>query len=53
MKQLFSTLVFLLIAVPFVYMTYDVTRDILRQGKEILAKKGRPVLQNILQMFVN
>ncbi|MHB2149828.1 hypothetical protein ACX8XP_12290 [Calditrichota bacterium LG25] len=51
MKTFFSTLVFVLLAIPFVYMAYDVARDILKQMKEIVARKGRPILQGILQMF--
>ena len=53
MKEFFSTLVFLLLAIPFVYMAYDVGRDILRQLKEMMRKKGRPLLHAILQMFAN
>lgn len=53
MKQVFSVLVFVLIALPFAYMAYDVARDIFRQLKEVLANKSRPLLQSMLQMFTN
>ncbi|MCD6375874.1 MAG: hypothetical protein J7L94_10130 [Caldisericaceae bacterium] len=53
MKQVFSVLVFVLIALPFAYMAYDVTKDIYRQLKDVLVKKSRPLLQSVLQMFTN
>ncbi|NOX90177.1 MAG: hypothetical protein GXO77_14250 [Calditrichaeota bacterium] len=53
MKQFFSTLVFLVIALPFVYMAYDVFRDIFTQLKKFYSKKAKPVLQGMIQSIVN
>ncbi len=51
MKTFFSTLVFVLIALPFVYMAYDVAKDIFQQIKTILAQKSKPLVQSLVQIF--
>ncbi len=40
MKQFFSILVFLCIAIPFVYMLFDVSLDIFHRAVTFLSAKG-------------
>ena len=53
MKAFFSVLIFVLIAIPFVYMMFDVTRDIVKQVVEFYRRQGRPLLQSIFQILFN
>jgi len=49
MKTIFQAAVVLLLAIPFAYMLFDVTRDILNQVWFGLTKKVKPVLINTIQ----
>ncbi len=48
MKQFFSILVFLFIAIPFVYMLFDVSLDIFRRTATFLSGKGNRLPHLIL-----
>ncbi len=52
MKEIFSVIVFVLIAFPFVYMAFDVTRDITQKIKYFWVEKGHSFLQ-VLTQFIN
>ncbi|MEJ2053330.1 MAG: hypothetical protein P8X42_05365 [Calditrichaceae bacterium] len=44
MKQIFQALVVLAIAIPFIYMAFDVTIDIIRRT----SRKAKPILVTII-----
>jgi len=49
MKEIFQALVVLLIALPFIYMAYDVTLDIFSRFSRAL----KPVAINIVNTITN
>ena len=51
MKIYLQALVFLLLAVPFVYMLYDVLRDLLLQTLRVIKRKAGPVLTSFLSSY--
>jgi len=51
MTEFLKILVTLIIAVPFVYMFYDVTRDLLKKLYILVSEKAKPVLISILSIF--
>lgn len=53
MMKFLQVLVFLALAVPFAYMAYDVTRELLRQFNEFLSRRAKPVVINLVNMLID
>jgi hypothetical protein len=53
MTEILKVAVTLIIAIPFVYMFYDVTIDLLKKLYTLISKKAKPVLVSILSVFSN
>jgi hypothetical protein len=47
MKDYFQALVILLLAIPFIYMAYDVSREVLKKSYALVTTKTKPVIRNI------
>lgn len=48
-KEILQAIVVLAIGIPFLYMAYDVTLDIVKK----VSKQTRPVLINIISILTN
>jgi len=48
-KEILQALVVLAIGIPFIYMAYDVTKDIIIK----LSKQAKPVVVNIIAVLTN
>jgi len=53
MNEILKVLVVIFFAVPFVYMLYDVTVDLLGKAYIGLTKKAKPVIATILSSIFN
>jgi hypothetical protein len=51
MTEFLKIFVTLVIAVPFVYMFYDVTRELLTKLYLMVSKKAKPAFISILSLF--
>ena len=51
MTEILKVAVTIIIAIPFIYMFYDVTRDLLTKLFTLIAKKTKPVVISILSIF--
>ena len=51
MTEFLKIAVTLILAVPFVYMFFDVTRDLLKKLYILISQKAKPVLVSILSIF--
>jgi len=47
MKNYFQGLVVLLLAIPFIYMAYDVSRDVLKKSFVAVTTKTKPFVKGI------
>jgi hypothetical protein len=48
MKSYFQALIVLILAVPFLYMAYDVSREIIRKSVTIYWRKAKAILISLL-----
>jgi len=48
-KEILQALVVLAIGIPFVYMAYDVTLDIIKK----ISKQAKPIVVNIIATLIN
>ena len=48
MELFFQGIVFLLLAIPFGYMLFDVTRDLFQQAVVVVSKKAKPFVSTII-----
>ena len=53
MTEFLKVFVTLIIGIPFIYMFYDVSRDLLNKLYIIVSKKAKPALVSILSLFSN
>lgn len=51
MEIYLQALVFLLLAIPFIYMLYDVTRDLLMQTVTVINRKARPIISSLISSY--
>ena len=51
MTEFLKVAVTLIIAVPFIYMFYDVTVDLFTKLYTLISRKAKPVLVSILSIF--
>jgi len=51
MTEFLKIAVTLILAIPFMYMFYDVTKELLNKLYIIVSKKAKPVLVSILSIF--
>jgi hypothetical protein len=47
MKDYFQGLVILLLAIPFIYMAYDVCREVLKKSYVLVTTKTKPFIKGI------
>ena len=47
MKDYFQALVILLLAIPFIYMAYDVGREVIKKSYVVVTTKTKPVIKNV------
>lgn len=52
-KEILKALVVLIIATPFIYMVYDVTKDLGKKLYIYYNRKARPVLVNTINSIIN
>lgn len=52
MKEILAALVVILIALPFLYMVYDVTVDLLNNFYKTYIIKAKPVMISIVSLFI-
>jgi hypothetical protein len=43
-----QVLVFLALAAPFIYMAYDIIKDIIANIKQVLGEKAKPIVISII-----
>lgn len=48
MKAYFQALIVLLLAIPFLYMAFDVFRDIIRKSMTIYWRKAKTIIISLL-----
>ena len=53
MMKFLQVLIFLALAVPFMYMAFDVVRELLRQINEFLSQRAKPVVVSIMSMIMD
>ncbi len=53
MQEYFKIIVVGLMAIPFVYMFYDVTKDLLITTYKILTDKAKPAVVQVLTYIFN
>jgi hypothetical protein len=51
MKEVFQVLVVLLLAVPFIYMAYDISKDLIKKSYHFFSRKAKPILTGIASFF--
>jgi len=47
MKDYMQALVILLLAIPFIYMAYDVSREVLKKSYVVVTTKTKPFIKNV------
>lgn len=47
MKDYFQGIVVLLLAIPFIYMAYDVGRDVIKKSYVVVSTKTKPFIKGI------
>jgi hypothetical protein len=47
MKNYVQAIVILLLAIPFIYMAYDVSREVLKKSYVVVTTKTKPIIKNI------
>lgn len=52
MKIYFQALIFILMAIPFLYMLYDVTRDLAGQAIRLVSRKARPIVNTLIGTYL-
>ena len=53
MTEFLKVAVTLILAIPFMYMFYDVTKDLLQKSYILISKKAKPALVSIISIFSN
>lgn len=53
MNEFLKVAVTLLLAIPFLYMFYDVTKELLTKLYSLITKKAKPVFLSIFSFFYN
>ncbi len=51
MKDFIQVLVVFILAIPFIYMAFDVVRDIVKESLRLLKRYGRPLIFGIFHAF--
>jgi len=50
-QELLQATVFTLIAIPFIYMAYDVTKDLSLKAVRVINNKVRPVVTTLIGLM--
>ena len=53
MNEFLKVAVVILMAIPFLYMFYDVTKDLAKKTYLILTKKAKPVVISVISTLFN
>ena len=53
MSELLKVAVVIFMAIPFVYMLYDVSKDLLQKLYIILTKKAKPAVVSVISTLFN
>jgi hypothetical protein len=52
MKEFFQVVIVVLLAVPFLYMAYDISKELVKKSYKFLSSKAKPVLTGIVSFFL-
>ena len=53
MSEILKVIVVLVFAIPFLYMFYDVARDLTKKSYIAITKKAKPAVINVISMLFN
>ena len=53
MQEYLKIAIVMLMAIPFVYMFYDVTKDLLKTTYKLLTEKAKPAVVQVLTYIFN
>jgi len=48
MREIIQALVIIFLAIPFIYMIYDISRELLGQFYRLMGRKVKPVLSAVM-----
>jgi len=51
MKELLQALVVLVLAVPFIYMAYDISRELIKKSLVVVSTKAKPKVVGFINIF--
>lgn len=51
MKELFQALVVLALAVPFIYMAYDISRELFKKTLVVVSTKAKPKVVGVINFL--
>ncbi|GEM_PF-2667588 len=51
MKEIFQALVVFILAIPFIYMAFDIFRDIVKESGRIFKRYGKPLATTVVHVF--
>lgn len=53
MRELIQALVILFLAIPFIYMIYDIIRELSGQFYRLIGKRVKPILAAVMNFIFN
>jgi hypothetical protein len=51
MKDYIQAIVVFILAIPFIYMAFDIGRDIIKESGRVLKRYGKPLMSGIFHVF--
>ncbi len=51
MKETIQIIVVFILAVPFMYMAFDITRDVVKESGNLFKRYSKPITSGIINIF--